>query len=83
MVKATDLSDKELDALERLVPGVAKEATSIAYTRALEVSSSVLCVDSGDLVRVSVDGSKTFISKTKPRRKVRVGEIITVRRIGS
>ena len=52
-----------------------------AYARALSVSGSVLRVDSGDLVRMSLDGSKTFVAKAKPRRKVKVGEVITVRRV--
>ncbi|MNG23431.1 hypothetical protein D3C84_1080340 [compost metagenome] len=52
-----------------------------AYARALTVSSSVLRVDSGNLVRVSMDGTKTFVSKAKPRRKVKVGEVLTVRRV--
>lgn len=75
------LSEEEIDALERQVPDLAKKATKAANTRALLVSDSVLQVDSGDLVRVSADGTKTVVGKAKPRRKVRVGEVITVRRI--
>jgi hypothetical protein len=80
-VKAKRLSDKEMDALERQVPNLAKMATLTAYARALSVSDSVLRVDSGDLVWMSLDGSKTFVAKAKPRRKVKVGEVITVRRV--
>jgi hypothetical protein len=29
---------------------------------------------------VSYDGSKTVVAKAKPRRKVTIGEVITVRR---
>lgn len=75
------LSDKEMDALERQIPDLAQIATKAAYARALLVSDSVLRVDSGDLVRISLDGSKTVVAKAKPRRKVKVGEVITVRRI--
>jgi hypothetical protein len=63
------------------IPDLAQRATETAYSRALLVSDSVLCVDSDDLVRISLDGSKTFEAKAKPRRKVKVGEVITVRRI--
>ncbi|VVN20304.1 hypothetical protein PS862_04602 [Pseudomonas fluorescens] len=75
------LSDEEMDALERRVPDLAEIATKTAYARALLMSDSVLRVDSGDLVRMSLDGSKTVVAKAKPRRKVKVGEVITVRRI--
>ncbi|WP_341522077.1 hypothetical protein AABC73_00985 [Pseudomonas sp. G.S.17] len=79
--KPTKLTDREIDALERMVPVLAKLATKAAYYRALSASNSVLIIDSGDLVRVSPDGSKTFVAKGKPRRKVAVGETITVRRL--
>ncbi|EJN23303.1 hypothetical protein PMI35_04662 [Pseudomonas sp. GM78] len=81
IVEAKKLSDQEIDVLERAVPDQAKMATMNAYARALLVSSSVLRVDSGDLVRVSPDGNKIFVAKAKPRRKVKVGEVITVRRV--
>ena len=81
IVKAKKLSDQEIDVLEREVPDLAKMATMTAYARALLVSNSVLRVDSGDLVRVSPDGNITFVAKAKPRRKVKVGEVITVRRV--
>jgi hypothetical protein len=80
--KANKVSDPEMDALERLVPAQARLATQSAYTRALSVSRrGVLCIDAGDLVRVSYDGSKTVVAKAKPRRKVTIGEVITVRRV--
>ena len=81
IVKPTKLTDREIDVLERIIPAQAKLATKAAYIRALSVSNSVLIIDSGDLVRVSPDGSKTFVAKSKPRRKVTVGETITVRRL--
>lgn len=81
-VKTKKVSDREMDALERLVPGQAKAATLSAYVRALSVSQrGVLRIDAGDLVRVSYDGSKTVVAKAAPRRKVKVGEVITVRRV--
>lgn len=81
-VKAKKVSDPEMDALERLVPSQARQATLSAYVRALSVSQrGVLRIDAGDLVRVSRDGSKIVVAKAKPRRKVTVGEVITVRRV--
>lgn len=81
--KAKKLSDHEIDLLERQVPKVAKMATRTAYARAFSVSKSVLRVDSGDLVWESLDGSKTVVGKAQPRRKVKVGEVIQVRRVES
>ncbi|MDU9390007.1 hypothetical protein ACIP1T_24935 [Pseudomonas japonica] len=73
-------TDRELDTLERQVPRHAWNATHNAYTRALAASpEGVLCVESGNLVRVSQDGEKVVVGKAKPRRKVKVGEVITVR----
>lgn len=81
-VESKAVADREMDALERLVPAQASAATQSAYIRALSVSSrGVLCIDAGNLVRVSQDGSKTVVAKAKPRRKVTVGEVITVRRV--
>ncbi|AGE25399.1 MULTISPECIES: hypothetical protein [Pseudomonas] len=76
------VSDREIDALELLVPAQARKATLSAYFRALSVSQrGVLCMDEGSLVRVSQDGSKTLVAQGKPRRKVKTGEVITVRRV--
>ncbi|MGV8180320.1 hypothetical protein [Pseudomonas aeruginosa] len=80
-VKAKKLSEKEIEAMERWVPVIAQSATKLAYVRALSASKSVLRIDAGDLVRVSLDGSKSFVAKAKPRRKVKVGEVIAVRRV--
>lgn len=80
--KAKKVTDPEMDALECLVPRQARLATLDAYFRALSVTQrGVLRIDAGNLVRVSRDGSKIVVAKAKPRRKVTVGEVITVRRV--
>lgn len=76
------LTEEEIDALEHQIPHIARVATKAAYEQALEVSERVLCVDSGNLVWASRDSSKTFVAKAQPRRKVKVGQVITVRRFG-
>lgn len=59
-------------------------ATYSAYTRALQSSTNgVLRINNGDLVRVSRDGSIAVVGKAKPRRKVTVGQVVTVRRVES
>lgn len=74
--------DSELDDMERHVPELAHGATFSAHSRALAASPrGVLTIEAGNLVRVTRDGRKTVIAKAKPRRKVKLGEVITVRRI--
>lgn len=59
-------------------------ATYTAYIRALQSSTKgVLRIDNGDLVRVSRDGTVAVVGKAKPRRKVTVGQVVTVRRVES
>ncbi|MFJ4345698.1 hypothetical protein [Pseudomonas sp. NPDC089401] len=81
-VKAKSVTEHELDALEASIPELASEATHAAYLRALKVSQrGVLRTDDGHLVRVSAEGAKTIVAKAKPRRKVKVGETISVRKV--
>ncbi|QVM89590.1 hypothetical protein JYG34_16345 [Pseudomonas entomophila] len=82
VAKARKLSEQALDALERQVPRHASEATHSAYLRALQANQQgVLCIDEGELVRVAADGARTVLDKARPRRKVKVGEVITVRKV--
>jgi uncharacterized protein with gpF-like domain len=75
-------TETELDTLEQLIPDCATEATHSAYLRALQVSrQGVLRTDDGHLVRVAADGSKTVVAKAKPRRRVNIGEKISVRKV--
>ena len=78
------VSEAEVDDLERLVPAKARDATLSAYLRALSMTQAgVLRTDAGDLVRVAKDGTKTVVAKARPKRKVKVGEVIAVRRINA
>ncbi|AXQ48733.1 hypothetical protein N8H41_18115 [Pseudomonas vlassakiae] len=80
--KAKHATETELDALEQLIPDCATEATHSAYLRALQVSRhGVLRTDDGHLVRVAADGSRTVVAKAKPRRRVNIGEKISVRKV--
>jgi hypothetical protein len=76
-------TDAELDALERQIPDVARTATLTAHTRAVMTNSGVLSVHGGNLVRVYADGSERFIAEAKPRRRVTIGEVVQVRRLGT
>lgn len=82
-VKAKSKAKKSTELLSP-VADKARVATFSAYTRALKISSNgVLLVKDGNLVRESLDGSIAVVGKAKPRRKVTVGEIVTVRRVES
>ncbi|MFJ3076994.1 MULTISPECIES: hypothetical protein [Pseudomonas] len=79
--KADTPSEAQTDALEQQVPRWASDATYCAHVRALQIrEQGVLCTDDGNLVRVSSDGEKTVVAKAKARRKVKLGEVITVRK---
>lgn len=80
--KARKVSEPELDALEQTVPEHAREATLSAYQRALQMSQQgVLTTDDGELVRVNADGARTVLAKAGPRRRVKLGEVVTVRKV--
>lgn len=80
--KAKKVSDQDLDALERQVPGHASEATYAAYLRALSASQQgILLTEGAELVRVTANGERTVVDQVKPRRRVKVGEVITVRKV--
>lgn len=81
-LKADKISNQEMDALEREVAIQAQRATSTAYRKALAVSRrGVLRVEDDQLVRVSKDGTRTIVAAAKPRHKVKIGQVMMVRRI--
>lgn len=58
----------------------ANQATVTAYKRALSSSQGVLRIEDGQLVRVMGDGTKQLVGKAEPRRKVKLGKVLIVRR---
>jgi len=58
----------------------AHQATCRAYKRALSSSLGVLRIEDGQLVRVMGDGTKRLVGKAEPRRKVKLGQVLIVRR---
>jgi len=63
-------TEKELDYLETLIPGLAKSATKKAYLDALSRGDSVTEIVDGKLVSTAPDGTRTFIKKAKPMIKI-------------
>lgn len=82
--KAKNISDHDLDVLERQVPRHASEATYSAHLRALSANQQgILCTEGEELVRITADGKRTLLDQLKPKRRVKVGEVITVRKVAS
>lgn len=75
------LSDDEIDLLEREIPRLAVEATTAAYHRALSAGLSVLVVKGTDIVEVSLGAVDRVVGSVPPRRKVAVGKTIVVKRM--
>ncbi len=63
-------TEKELDFLETLIPGLAENATRKAYLDALSRGDSVTEIVNGQLVVTSPDGTRKFIRDAKPTVKV-------------
>ncbi|MGE7989647.1 hypothetical protein ACQKPE_01060 [Pseudomonas sp. NPDC089554] len=80
--KAKKVSDHDLDILEQQVPRHASEATYSAHLRALSANrQGILCIEGAELVRITADGTRTLLDHVKPKRRVKVGEVITVRKV--
>lgn len=80
--KAKKISDHDLDILEQQIPRHASEATYSAHLRALSANlQGILCTEGGELVRITADGERTLLEHIKPKRRVKVGEVIAVRKV--
>ena len=77
------LSEQAISNLEERIPDIAQSATRIAHLRALAAGYTVLKVEGAHLVASHADGTSLVVGKTKPRRRVKFGEVLTVRRVES
>jgi len=59
-------TEKELDFLETLIPGLAGSATKKAYLDALSKGLSVTEIVDGYIVSTAPDGTKKLVKKAKP-----------------
>lgn len=75
------LSEKAIENLEGHIPEMAAGATYAAYVRALASGHTVLRVQGSNVVESNAEGTHRVVAVAKPRRKVRVGEVIKVRRL--
>ena len=79
--KKSLLSEKEIEQQESFIPVVAASATRAADFRALTSGLEVLLVRGANLIEARADGSITVVGKSKPKRKVTVGQVVAVRRV--
>jgi len=73
------IKEKELDYLEEHIPELAKSAIRQAYWNALASGKSVLESIDGGIYEIFPDGTKKFIKKNEPRKKVTVGQVLELK----
>lgn len=65
--------------LEKKIPLLAKNATTLAFRRALTSGSKVLIAEAGELIELLPDGTRRAVKKLDPSVKMRKGQIIKLR----
>lgn len=79
-----ELSVKRLDEnatlrLEQQIPRLAKNATALAFRRALTSGNKVLVAEAGELVEILPDGTRRAVGKLKPSVQMRKGQVIKIK----
>jgi hypothetical protein len=79
-----ELSVKWLDEnatlrLEKQIPRLAKNATALAFRRALTSGNKVLIAEAGELVEILPDGTRRAVGKLEPSVKMRKGQVIKIK----
>ncbi|MFV0339258.1 MAG: hypothetical protein ACK5MA_01310 [Parachlamydiaceae bacterium] len=74
-----ELSEKELDYLEKHIPELAEVAFKEAYWKALASGSSVLISENGKLIEVFPDGKRKFRKKLSSWTPVVPGKKFEIR----
>lgn len=65
--------------LEKHIPLLAKNATALAFRRALTSGNKVLIAEAGELVEVLPDGTRRAVRKLDPSVKMRKGQVIRIK----
>ena len=65
--------------LEKHIPLLAKNATALAFRRALTSGNKVLIAEAGELVEVLPDGTRRAVRKLEPLVKMRKGQVIRIK----
>jgi hypothetical protein len=73
------LDESATRRLEKHIPGLAKNATTIAFRRALISGSKVLIAEAGELVEVLPNGTRRIVKKIEPSVKMRKGQVIRIK----
>ncbi|WP_435022191.1 hypothetical protein TA3x_002784 [Tundrisphaera sp. TA3] len=74
-----EITEADLDRLERSFPHAAGEAFASAFDHALAAGHSVVQVQAGAIVEISPDGGRRFVKAAKPWLPVVAGSKIRLR----
>lgn len=75
----TPRDESATQRLEEHIPRLAKNATALAFRRALTSGNKVLIAEAGELVEVLPDGTKRAVGKLEPPTKMRKGQVIRIK----
>lgn len=78
-LSAKHLNESKTLHLEQRLPRLAKNATALAYRRALTSGNKVLIAEAGELVEVLPDGTRHHVKKLEPPVKMRKGQVIKLK----
>jgi hypothetical protein len=73
-------SDEDLEAWESQIPELAAKATEEAYNRARQAGLSVTMIKGTWIVSLHPDGSADLFRTAKPRRRVKIGNVISAKK---
>lgn len=74
----SQLSEQKMRDLELKIPQLAKEATRLAYDKAITSKFSVVKVEGNSIVEISPDGSCKVLKKLKEPEKVRLNKKVSL-----
>lgn len=80
--KKKRLSEAETRNLETMIPELASSATHSAYVNALAAGYTVMREVGTQLVVTRADGTVRVVRQSKPRHKVKAGQVFTLRGAG-
>lgn len=78
-LSATRLDESETLRLEQHIPRLAKNATALAFRRALTAGHKVLIAEAGELVELLPDGTRRAVKKLEPSAKMHKGQVIKLK----
>lgn len=78
-LQVKDFDESAAQRLEAQIPKLAKNATTLAYRRALTSGRSVLIAEAGAVVEVLPNGMRRTVKQIAPGVKMSKGQIIKIK----